>query len=207
VRAFGVVDGVRLDYSASDAIAEIEPFTLAMGARIRGKLEIPRGSGTFEAEICALQPNRASLPEAVSDQPAAGTLDGHMFSVKKALIQLAGRDGEPPRLDDLRLFQDGSATCGDLRAAKSPALYFHFIGGAGSRRPLAGSAQPAWASAINVPIERGSVVGRMPAWIRFDRLAFEAGAKITGTIAVEQVVKDEPVTRIGGRFEAEVCPR
>jgi hypothetical protein len=47
----------------------------------------------------------------------------------------------------------------------------------------------------------------MPSWVRFDRLAFEPGAKVAGAVVVEQVVEGEPPTRIAGRFEAEICPR
>ncbi len=204
--SYGIVDGERLDYSAGDAIVAIEPFTRTMGARVRGTVDLPRGGGAFEAELCALGSVPDTLPETVPNDPVSGTLDGHRFTVTKALIQLAGRADEPARLEDLRLFQD-NVTCADLGTAKRPGLDFHFIGGAGSRRPLAGSAQPAWASAIHVPGERHHLVGRMPAWIRFDSLAFEPHKKVRGTLAVEQIVDTKPIARVGGRFEAEVCPR
>ena len=206
VQTFGVIDGERFDGSASDTVAEIDPFTLAIGARLRGKIDSSRGSGAFDAEICALESAPNPLPETVPEEPAAGTLDGRPFRVKKARIDLVRAGSEPLRLEDLRLFQD-DASCASFGSTKSPALYFHSIGGAGKRRPLAGSPQPTWAAAFNVPIERGHVVGRLPAWIRFDRLSFEPGGTIPGTVAVQQVVAGQPTTRISGRFEAEICGR
>ena len=208
VRAWGAVDGRNLQYGPSDVVVELEPFTPAKGGTIRGRLDTPLGAGTFQAEICGFDPVPSMLPDDAPDAPASGTLDGHPFTVKKGLAYLAGGTGGDARLEDLRLFSDETATCREL-TSRGVGLYVHFLAGAGARRPLTGTRQPSTASVTNVPIERGAVTGNVPTWIRFDRLVFEPGARIAGSIAVaDATIREHGVaTRVAGRFEAEVCPR
>lgn len=204
VRAFGVADDARIEIAPSDAIVTLEPFELTKGARVRGQLELPAGGGGFEAEVCAVESTVGALPTEAPNEPVAGILDGRPFRAKKALVYLA--KDEPARLEHLRLSQDEQATCTDFRSStQSPSLYFTQIGGSGARHPLLHTPQPAWVAAVHLPIERSYQVGRMPAWIRFDDLAFAPGARVTGVLVIEQVVEKEPPTRIAGRFEAEVC--
>jgi hypothetical protein len=205
VRAYGFVDGSRVDYLPAETVARLQPFEPLKGAKISGTIELPRGGGAFEAELCELGRVSTSLPEEASDRPAAGILDGRAFEPRKAFIEL---EKDPTRLDWLRVYQDEGLTCANAaKSSKKPALALDHIGGASARRPLVGSTQPAWAGGFHVPLERAYFVGRMPAWVRFERLSFEPGAKVTGSLAIQRQAKGEPTTRVSRRFEAEVCPR
>jgi hypothetical protein len=203
----GWIDGARIEHPASIAIVELQPFELALGARVRGTLEFPEGTGTFDAEICALQSNTSALPETVASLPLHGMIDGRTFEPTVALFQPSRvEEGEPPRLDMLRFYSDPHVDCENFGEGTRDGLVLLQIGGTGSLRPLVDSPQPAWAAALGHPVERGHVVGRMPAWIRFDRIAFEAGARVTGELVVEQAGNNGPVAHVEGRFDAQVCP-
>lgn len=181
---------------------DLEPFELAAGKRVRGRIASDHVAGRFDAEICGggLDSLRA-LPADAPARPAAGTLAGNPFQVRRALAMVSSQSSSR-QVNAIILFGAPGPTCATYRDGKGPAMvWLSDLGGASSAVPLLGSPQPATASfRAAAGGETLPADGGLPAWVRFDDLRFDVGRKVRGAMVVKSDHAD-----VAGTFAAEVC--
>jgi hypothetical protein len=182
---------------------ELEPFELARGQHVRGRVSADdHVVGRFDADICGDGLDTLhGLPAEVPARPAAGTLAGKPFQVRRAFA-LVSSQSSSRMLSAVVLFDAPGPTCASYRDANGPAMvWLSDFGGASSAVPLLRSPQPATAS---YRAARGGATlpqdQPLPAWVRFDDLRFAVGKKVRGAVVLKSDDAD-----VAGTFTADVC--
>ncbi|GAC1541535.1 MAG: hypothetical protein NVS3B10_06070 [Polyangiales bacterium] len=219
-----VAIGARKSSAAAfQSAVDLEPFALREGERLRGAVSFeghgtPKtsGGGRFDVEICKKQPipPEAAQPTAV-DGPVAGKHGDRSFSGRSAIVELREPQDGPRYVEALEVFPDAHLTCGTRNRALGRELRLSELGAASPGRDEVHAPQPAAAvlHVIDPPATPRELrfEGRLrPAWIRFDALEFERGTRARGALFVDALALPQaaPIdaARIGGTFEALVCP-
>ncbi|HKA89545.1 MAG TPA: hypothetical protein VKE22_17890 [Haliangiales bacterium] len=181
---------------------DLEPFELAPGKHVRGRIAGAQIAGRFDAEICGggLEALRG-LPVEAPAHPATGTLAGKPFEVRRALA-LVSSQSKSRQVNAIVLYGATGPTCAAYRDAKGPAMvWLSDLGGASTAVPLLGSPQQATAryraeaGGPTLPEDRS-----VDAWVRFDELRFDVAKKVRGAMVVKSADAD-----VAGTFAAEVC--
>ncbi|MBA3541424.1 MAG: hypothetical protein H0T79_17565 [Deltaproteobacteria bacterium] len=165
------------------------------------------GSGSFEAEVCALngpELEAQATPASADQGPATGTLGDVTLTFKSGLAFLepnATREAE--QIGEIRLF-DAAVDCTNWRGAN---IRIEGSTGAVGKDVFIGSPQLRQIYFTSGDKET-ALLG--PAWVKFDALELKEGTEIKGSVhgeARNANLKQNPKVagRLSGTFTAKVC--
>ena len=182
------------------------------------------GHGSFDAVVCKDWNNFKYLtaqPDSVDDGPVKGKYATNTFEYKSALATVIhDSDNDVDYIDEIDFFPTDKITCAMKYDQRDKDKYFlvRSIGGVGSKNPIVGSAQsgdPSFSipeimpgSTSKKPMGSWKIFGGASrrAWIKFDKLSFGNGDKISGEVYADSVeAKPDQTGKIGGKFEATIC--
>jgi hypothetical protein len=182
------------------------------------------GHISFDAVICKDWNNfkyLASQPDSVEDGPVKGKYATNAFEYKSALATVIhDSDNDVDYIDQIDFYPTDKVTCAMKYDQRDKDKFFlvRSIGGVGSKKPLNGAPQSGDAL-FSIPEIMPGSTSKKPmgswknfggasrrAWIKFDKLSFGNGDKISGEVYADSVeAKPEQTGKIGGKFEATIC--
>ena len=181
-----------------------------------------QAGGDFEVTICEDYDNfkkvkAGALEDKAPSGDVAGEHGGEKFEYKTALV-IVQKDFNMKKeyVYTVEFYADADVSCSSRWDDQKKHAYFFvdYLGGASVTYNFKGSPQPATAH-MSYPKKGGGLSnwksfgysGGARAWIQFDKLTFENGDKVSGTVFAESSsdAKADEKGKIGGKFEGKVC--
>jgi hypothetical protein len=175
--------------------------------------------GIFDVTICpntwppSMKVGDAVPPEPPTGGPVKGRVAGQPFLARSALA-FVWHDANPAsdHIRTIEFYPDAGVTCAKRTAARESIDVSAFAGGS-SVAPEIGVAEPASLAHDLRTLVGGRSVGFKSAdlgthsWVTFDKMAFEAGDVVSGSVVMLARLAEPPEKQVavGGRFEATVC--
>jgi hypothetical protein len=213
-------------FGVRDADVTLEPFTLEVGGRLRGRLrldargfvdgEVRRASlaGSFDATICSFPAEATAIaqPSTTPTGPIAGTVAGEPFAVARAFAHVSASEiDERPHVERIDLVRSTDVTCeGTLDVAglvRRGSVALGEMSGAGPGPLRLESRAPA--SAMFLGEGWSSIDGDGRAWITWHAVSFTPGEHVRATVVVDGEAGNDVrgPTHLEGQLDAVVCPR
>ncbi len=213
------LEGQSLDnYAGLDkgnVALQVSAFKAVKGAHVLGSLQFSplphdgkkdqanHGSGGFDVEVCEVASGFASLREPPkAGKFIEGTLRGAPQKIGSVLAVTHGNEVW------LQLYEKPELECAVVEGHTE--LVRVRVGGATKSLGFSGQPQPAKAFGDYEEVDAAGKSHRYQdgyhtnSFVRFDRLSFTQGEKVTGTLWL-QGPGATPSTALGGAFSAKVC--
>jgi hypothetical protein len=200
-----------------------EPGEWKVGNKIKGTLrfsdgdgfgsdmKLYDGSGSFEAEICAVASDPFEAPpDKVDATPAAGNMGEQKFGFRGGIAFLAKNKRDVDNINRIWLF-DAPVTCDNYKQVedkKAALLMINGDGGSTAKDLLPGTFQQRGFSYRTPDGAQHFING--PAWIKFDTIELKEGGDVKGSLYVATSASDnkahpKDVSKVAGTFAVKVC--
>jgi hypothetical protein len=212
---------VKFAKSSLSGVINIEPGDWKVGSKVKGTLRFAdadgfddkkvkyTGSGSFEAEICALagDDRYQAAPETVDNAPVTGNLAGSKFTFNSGVATLGKSKLDEDQITEIELF-DTAVDCTSYKASKGQHVIIMGSGGASGKDVFIGTPQQRSFSFRTPDGAQNFILG--PNWVKFDAIELKEGGAVKGSLYSETgtgKAKEDPkrASKLSGTFTVKVC--